>query len=152
MAAVKARGISWDEENLQKNEDEKVPRMKIDEPKTPFEHDRSFSEDDDEMFSERQQRLGEKGVLSIDGMDELARKALARRHDEWESDGAEPDDRPVEARRFDAEVVESSDPVADRARRDDFALKRKQHYNMGAALRVGPVREKPPPRAASDSD
>ncbi len=29
-------GISWDETNLQTNEAEKVPRMKIDEPKTPF--------------------------------------------------------------------------------------------------------------------
>jgi hypothetical protein len=28
--------IRWNEANLQQNEDEKVPRMKIDQPKTPF--------------------------------------------------------------------------------------------------------------------
>ena len=37
------RGVKWDEANLLQNEEEKVPRMKIDEPKTPYygrqEHD-----------------------------------------------------------------------------------------------------------------
>lgn len=32
----KKAGIIWDEENLFLNELEKVPRMKIDEPKTPY--------------------------------------------------------------------------------------------------------------------
>ncbi len=32
----KKRGIQWDEANLAKNESEKVPRMKVDEPKTPY--------------------------------------------------------------------------------------------------------------------
>jgi hypothetical protein len=30
------KGIVWDESNLLQNEQEKVPRMKVDEPKTPF--------------------------------------------------------------------------------------------------------------------
>ena len=33
---IRPVGIQWDEQNLAQNEDEKVPRMKIDEPKTPF--------------------------------------------------------------------------------------------------------------------
>ena len=30
------RGVVWNEDNLKKNEDEKTPKMKIDEPKTPY--------------------------------------------------------------------------------------------------------------------
>eukprot|EP01084_Bolivina_argentea_P042967 79188_1 len=32
----KKKGLKWDENNLEKNENEKVPRMKIDEPPTPY--------------------------------------------------------------------------------------------------------------------
>ena len=34
--SIYTRGIQWNEKNLQQNEEEKVPRMKIDEPKTPY--------------------------------------------------------------------------------------------------------------------
>jgi len=35
----KRKGIVWDEENLHLNEIQKTPKMKIDEPKTPYHHD-----------------------------------------------------------------------------------------------------------------
>lgn len=38
------RSLQWDEDNLIVNEAEKVPRMKIDEPKTPFVRARQLSD------------------------------------------------------------------------------------------------------------
>lgn len=40
------KDFRWDEQNLQQNEDEKVPRMKIDEPKTPFQAPISATNED----------------------------------------------------------------------------------------------------------
>merc|ERR1712130_401122 len=53
----KQKDLKWDEQNLQKNEDEKVPRMKIDEPPTPYaelpvelQNDLDFNENAEEII------------------------------------------------------------------------------------------------------
>jgi hypothetical protein len=50
-AAPRKKAIVWDEDNLQHNEANRTAKMKIDEPKTPFNHDYKAdaqSDDDDD--------------------------------------------------------------------------------------------------------
>lgn len=51
--SLKVSSIRWDEDNLEVNENEKVPRMKIDEPKTPYHKSSSpgaYSDNDEDDF------------------------------------------------------------------------------------------------------
>jgi hypothetical protein len=58
------KDFRWDEQNLEQNESEKVPRMKIDEPKTPF-HTLPEELQNNESFP----NLDEEEVLDINPMD-----------------------------------------------------------------------------------
>jgi len=145
------RGVRWDEPNLQQNEDEKVPRMKIDEPKTPFNYldadDDDGGEpiaetenlvvafvsgsDDDERMAPSQpphRRRGsyaeEKGPgLAAVDVASLASEALRRREAEWEESEGSDDFMTYKERKLEQQ------------RQADFEEKRKQHYNMGSLLK-----------------
>lgn len=136
------RGIQWDEPNLQQNEDEKVPRMKIDEPKTPYNyidaddvsgfHTPAFNfqseSDGDEAMAPRHERrnsYGESKGQSLTEVDveSLASEALRRREAEWEDSEGEEIGMTFKERKLEQQ------------RQSEFEEKRKQHYNMGSLLK-----------------
>lgn len=152
------RGIQWDEPNLQQNEDEKVPRMKIDEPKTPFNyidaedeghegpagHTPTFdfanqSDSDEAMAPRRRGSYSEGKGAGLGGVDlaALATQAIQRREAEWEeSDDASDDFMTFKERKLEQQ------------RQQEFEEKRKNHYNMGSLLK----RQKPPVEEDEEED
>ena len=64
----KKKSLRWDEENLDYNEENKTPKMKIDEPPTPFNFD--YCDDEPADGEIRHQGAHRKG-LSMHGMFQL---------------------------------------------------------------------------------
>lgn len=52
--------LRWDEDNLALNEEEKVPRMKIDEPDTPYHYETHEQEEEEEEVEVEHQQLHDK--------------------------------------------------------------------------------------------
>lgn len=112
------KGISWDETNLQLNEEQKVPRMIIDEPPTPYHTLGPVSSD--EESSERPNEspksvssLGSasKGHLRFSFEAKEVSDEISRKIRDWEDE---------------EEVVEVE---RDQKKRKQFEAKRKSHYN-----------------------
>lgn len=139
-SAEPRRGVRWDEPNLQQNEDEKVPRMKIDEPKTPFHYIDAAADDDEEATAavaidtdsddepmvrpRRGSRSEGKSAAFADvDLDALASEALRRREAEWEGE-SEGD-----------EFMTYKERKLEQQRQAEFEEKRKKHYNMGSLLK-----------------
>lgn len=152
----KKRGsLKWDEANLQKNEEEKVPRMKIPDPDTPYHY---YNEDEDEDLQKACQEQAElqskeataekrspavisfssadaneqpKGLSAGFDADELAKVALERRaeEDEWEKSD-DSDEGGVD-------VLNAHEKRLRNQKQKDFKVKRAAHYNMGALLKRG---------------
>eukprot|EP01083_Nonionella_stella_P098904 278188_1 len=114
MAGVeRSEQIRWDEKNLEMNEAEKVPRMKIDEPPTPYYGSAVEPEDDDiemdpsflDSLSQTDRRGSSSSVdmnrerntgLRLHGNrpDQLVDEAMTRRNvtDEWDMSGSDIDE------------------------------------------------------------
>lgn len=141
--------LHWDEENLARNECEKVPRMKVDEPKTPY-HTMGIDDDvprsplhsgDEDENTEPRSPLSvsrtvrQPLIAGHDAADIQAMLTNGRAHfhrnqfvdtpadeegDEWETSEEEP------------EEGSSTHSPAHRAK---FEQLRKQHYHMGDLLK-----------------
>jgi len=129
--------IQWDEANLEQNEEEKVPRMKINEPKTPYRRDEfspltgSGSDDADE----RLRTPPKQSSFDFDA-DQITRAALRKRRNEWEDSDEEMEDaaeaaEAEAAEKSDSDVEDSADRAQERQQeREMFRAARKQHYRM----------------------
>ncbi|KAI7856178.1 hypothetical protein BDC45DRAFT_504526 [Circinella umbellata] len=126
---VEARGLKWDEANLEMNEEQKDSTMKIDEPKTPYirydpETDQVLNMGDVPFKSAHE----EPEDFSLDAGNESDRSSMSGSNkkgkrvylsdDDWDSD-EQPEDDNEEVKKH----------------HEEFAKKRAQHYNMGNVLR-----------------
>ena len=65
----KKKSLRWDEENLDYNEENKTPKMKIDEPPTPFNFDYCDDEPaDGEMLSARLLRTAKRTTAQLSSL------------------------------------------------------------------------------------
>jgi Protein phosphatase inhibitor 2 (IPP-2) len=129
---AKRRGIAWNEDNLQQNEDEKVPRMKIDEPPTPYNRQFNGSDADsgmsdaDELVSPRSPLTAKRNVVTVDTK-QISSEAV-RRRTEFDETEAETDSR----------------------KHTSFLEKRKAHYRVPAAFLRKPQADVTPHSVPSD--
>jgi hypothetical protein len=92
-AEITRQALFWDEVNLMRNEEEKVPRMKIDEPKTPFHYidgstrisASSPERKRESSVSPEPKRSGKRYLLQFNS-NELSEIALSRRQRDLKSD------------------------------------------------------------------
>ncbi|KAI5287536.1 hypothetical protein KEM54_005921 [Ascosphaera aggregata] len=150
---VVASHLTWDEANLILHEQNKVPRMKIDEPKTPFAPHYIPDEDEDMLMEgdipsldigEAEQQQSQQGgnwisgfslgggVASIDRIDESVdlvppteRRLSSSSHGSEKHVGVDPKDA---SPTHDAEREPQSED--EKRKHDMFEKKRKQHYEM----------------------
>eukprot|EP00761_Pharyngomonas_kirbyi_P012633 gb/GECH01012660.1/.p1 GENE.gb/GECH01012660.1/~~gb/GECH01012660.1/.p1 ORF type:complete len:171 (+),score=52.94 gb/GECH01012660.1/:1-513(+) len=128
-------GIAWDEENLQKNEEEKEPRMKIDEPKTPYVAYEGSGDEDEPVFPSSPEE--DTGIPSSH-----LQAAISRLQDDkqqanvWEMEEEEEDEG-------DSAVDHSHET-------EEFKRKRKMHYDE--YLRLKQFREQHPNLSDDDND
>ncbi|KAI9495994.1 hypothetical protein BDB00DRAFT_180242 [Zychaea mexicana] len=131
-----ARGLKWDEANLEMNEEQKDSTMKIDEPKTPYirydpETDQVLNMGDVPYKAAHE----EPEDFSLDAGNESDRssssgsnkkgKRVYLSDDDWDSDEQPEEDEQ-------GRKTERSTP---KKHHEEFAKKRAQHYNMGNVLR-----------------
>jgi len=129
----KPKGLIWDEHNLTENEVEKsqTTKMKIDEPKTPF--NRAFKESDEEDLNSSRSYEGE--GLQWQSL-ESAVQNLAEKEQVFDSaSGSEKDDT------SESEKDDKGESGSD-GEKKAFAKKRKTHYNEYKLLQQWKQRRK----------
>jgi len=117
-------GIQWDEANLMLNESEKVPRMKVDEPKTPFVY---YDSDGDDVQG---MRSHDQGLLPPSELQKALSKAIM-----------EIDVEPFNQKQAIEEpyIEEEEEELTEEQKKKhaEFKKNRSKHYDMGNALKRG---------------
>jgi protein phosphatase inhibitor 2 len=125
-AAPRKKAIVWDEDNLQHNEANRTAKMKIDEPKTPFNHDykadaQNDDDDDDDNDDNNDSRtVGAKKRNASDAVD------LGALHAKIATLAAEK-------QRLGDQVWHPNELVKDK---NAFVDSRKKHYNEFQTVRA----------------
>lgn len=84
--------MKWDEGNLLKNEIEKVPRMKIDEPPTPYHHPVGDSDHDEEEINDGSAQTTPKRTFTFNVTPEqISNLALEKRKIQFNSSESDED-------------------------------------------------------------
>ncbi len=128
-ALRRKKAIVWDEDNLKQHEATRTPKMKIDEPKTPFNHayDAAADADDDDDNNDN----NDNGTARADVQAAAAKAvAAAKKRSAAQIDAAALEAKILSVADEQAQLGDDVwHPHADVKQRNEFLDHRRKHYN-----------------------